>query len=109
MSVQRSRQLCLVLILFVFATMRTDSMFRICSMIKPITSVAAMILYEDGKFILDDPISLYLPEFKNPKVFMKTASGVPCTIPATHEITIRDLLRHTSGLTYQWNSDLGPT
>jgi CubicO group peptidase (beta-lactamase class C family) len=39
---------------------------------------------------------------------MKTASGVPYTIPATHEITIRDLLRHTSGLTYQWNSDLGP-
>jgi len=89
--------------------MRTDSIFRICSMTKPITSVAAMILYEDGKFMLDDPISNYLPEFKNPKVFMKTASGVPYTIPATHEITIRDLLRHTSGLTYQWNSDLGST
>ena len=88
--------------------MRTDSIFRICSMTKPITSVAAMILYEDGKFMLDDPISNYLPEFKNPKVLMKTASGVPYTIPATHEITIRDLLRHTSGLTYQWNSDLGP-
>ena len=58
--------------------------------------------------MLDDPISNYLPEFKNPKVFMKTASGVPYTIPATHEITIRDLLRHTSGLTYQWNADLGP-
>jgi CubicO group peptidase (beta-lactamase class C family) len=67
-----------------------------------------MILYEDGKFMLDDAISNDLPEFKNPKVFMKTASGVPYTIPATHEITIRDLLRHTSGLTYQWNSDLGP-
>ena len=70
--------------------MRTDSIFRICSMTKPITSIAAMILYEDGKFILDDPTSLYLPEFKNPKVFMKTASGVPYTIPATHEITIRE-------------------
>lgn len=88
--------------------MRTDSIFRICSMTKPITSVAAMILYEEGKFMLDDPISNYLPEFKNPKVFMKTASGVPYTIPATHEITIRDLLRHTSGLTYQWNANLGP-
>jgi hypothetical protein len=142
MSVQRSRKLCLVLILFVFATssralaqdqpvvkpetvglsserigktvqkdiddkriagavslvirhgqvawfraqgmsdreagkpMRTDSIFRICSMTKPITSFAAMILYEDGKFMLDDPISDYLPEFKNPKVSMKTASGV---------------------------------
>ena len=88
--------------------MRSDSIFRICSMAKPITSVAAMILYEDGKFMLDDPISNYLPEFKNPKVLMKTASGVPYTIPASREITIRDLLRHTSGLTYQWNSDLGP-
>jgi CubicO group peptidase (beta-lactamase class C family) len=48
--------------------MRTDSIFRICSMTRPITSVAAMILYEDGKFLLDDPISNYLPEFKNPKV-----------------------------------------
>jgi CubicO group peptidase (beta-lactamase class C family) len=88
--------------------MRADSIFRICSMTKPITSVAAMILYEEGKIMLDDPISNYLPEFKNPKVLMKTASGVPYTIPATREITIRDLLRHTSGLTYQWNSDLGP-
>jgi CubicO group peptidase (beta-lactamase class C family) len=57
---------------------------------KPITSVAPMILYEDGRFLLDDSISNYLPEFKNPKVFMKTSSGVPYTIPATHEITIRD-------------------
>lgn len=45
--------------------MRTDSIFRICSMTKPITSVAAMILYEDGKFMLDDPISNCLPEFRN--------------------------------------------
>ena len=88
--------------------MRTDSIFRICSMTKPITSIAAMILYEEGKIMLDDPISNYLPEFKDPKVLMKTPSGVPYTIPATRKITIRDLLRHTSGLTYQWNSDLGP-
>lgn len=88
--------------------MRTDAMFRICSMSKPITSVAVMMLYEEGKFLLDDPVSKYLPEFKNPKVLVKPASGEPYTIPATREITIRDLLRHTSGLTYQWNSDLGP-
>jgi CubicO group peptidase (beta-lactamase class C family) len=88
--------------------MRTDAMFRICSMSKPITSVAVMMLYEQGKFLLDDPISKYLPEFKNPKVLVKPASGEPYTIPATREITIRDLLRHTSGLTYQWNADLGP-
>jgi CubicO group peptidase (beta-lactamase class C family) len=87
--------------------MRTDAMFRICSMSKPITSVAVMMLYEEGRFLLDDPISRYLPEFKYPKVLVKPASGEPYTIPAAHEITIRDLLRHTSGLTYQWNADLG--
>jgi CubicO group peptidase (beta-lactamase class C family) len=88
--------------------MPTDAMFRICSMSKPITSVAVMMLYEDGKFLLDDPVSKYLPEFKNPKVLMKPAQGEPYSIPATREITIRDLLRHTSGLTYNWNEDLGP-
>src|SRR3954469_12961215 len=88
--------------------MPTDAMFRICSMTKPITSVAVMMLYEEGKFLLDDPVSKYLPEFKNPKVLMKPPQGEPYTIPATKEITIRDLLRHTSGLTYNWNEDLGP-
>lgn len=87
--------------------MRPDAMFRICSMTKPITSVAVMILYEEGKFLLDDPVSKYLAEFKNPKVLVKPASGEPYTIPATKQITIRDLLRHTSGLTYNWNEDLG--
>jgi len=87
--------------------MRTDSIFRICSMSKPISSAAVMILYEEGKFLLEDPVSKYLPEFKNPKVLVKPAGGTPYTIPATHEITIRDLLRHTSGLTYNWNGDLG--
>jgi CubicO group peptidase (beta-lactamase class C family) len=87
--------------------MAPDAMFRICSMTKPITSVAVMILYEEGKFLLDDPVSKYLPEFKNPRVLVKPASGEPYTIPATKEITIRDLLRHTSGITYQWNADLG--
>lgn len=89
--------------------MPADAMFRICSMTKPITSVAVMMLYEEGKFLLDDPVSKYLPEFKNPKVLVKPASGATYTIPATKEITIRDLLRHTSGITYQWNDDLGPT
>src|SRR5579864_949136 len=88
--------------------MRPDAMFRICSMTKPITSVAVMMLYEEGKFLLDDPVSKYLPEFKNAKVLVKPASGEPYTIPAKDEITIRDLLRHTSGITYQWNNDLGP-
>lgn len=88
--------------------MPTDAMFRICSMTKPITSVAVMMLYEEGKFLLNDPVSKYLPEFKNPKVLVKPATGATYTIPAPKEITIRDLLRHTSGLTYNWDDDLGP-
>jgi CubicO group peptidase (beta-lactamase class C family) len=88
--------------------MRPDSIFRICSMSKPITSTAVMMLYEEGKFLLDDPISKYLSEFKDPKVLVRPANGPSYTIPATREITIRDLLRHTSGLTYNWNEKLGP-
>jgi CubicO group peptidase (beta-lactamase class C family) len=87
--------------------MPTNEIFRICSMTKPITSVAVMMLYEEGKFLLEDPVSKYLPEFKNSKVLVKPAKGEPYTIPAKDEITIRDLLRHTSGLTYNWNEDLG--
>ncbi len=87
--------------------MQPDAMFRICSMTKPITSAAVMMLYEQGYFQLEDPISKYLPEFKNPRVLVRPASGKPYTIPAAREITIADLLRHTSGLTYQWNADLG--
>src|SRR4030095_13703811 len=78
--------------------MRNDALFRVCSMTKPITSVAVMLLYEEGRFLLEDPISKYLPEFKNPKVFVKPVQGDPYTIPAAREITIRDLLTHTSGL-----------
>lgn len=88
--------------------MPPDAMFRICSMTKAITSVAAMMLYEEGKFLLDEPVSKYLPEFKDMKVLVKPAKGEPYTIPATKEITIRDLMRHTSGMTYNWNEDLGP-
>src|ERR1700745_3038766 len=77
--------------------MRNDAIFRICSMTKPITSVAVMMLYEEGRFLLEDPISKYLPEFKNPKVYVKPAQGDPYAIPAAREITIRDLLTHTSG------------
>jgi CubicO group peptidase (beta-lactamase class C family) len=87
--------------------MERDAIFRICSMSKPITSTAVMMLYEEGKFLLEDPVSKYLPEFRNPKVLVKPAAGQPYSIPAAQEITIRDLLRHTSGLTYNWNADLG--
>jgi CubicO group peptidase (beta-lactamase class C family) len=87
--------------------MQKDAIFRICSMTKPITTTAVMMLYEEGKFLLDDPVSKFLPEFKNPKVLAKSAAGAAEPVPAKREITIRDLLRHTAGLTYQWNSDLG--
>ncbi|HSB16266.1 MAG TPA: serine hydrolase domain-containing protein [Bryobacteraceae bacterium] len=88
--------------------MQTDNIFRICSMTKPITSLAVMMLYEEGRFLLNDPVSKYLPEFKNPKVLVKPAAGEPYTIPAAREITIKHLLNHTSGLVYHWNPDLGP-
>src|SRR5262249_10469198 len=88
--------------------MRNDAIFRICSMTKPITSTAVMMLYEEGKFLLEDPVSKYLPEFKNPKVFVPGTDGhAGYAIPAEREITIRDLLTHTSGLTYDWNETLG--
>lgn len=87
--------------------MEPDALFRICSMSKPITTLAAMMLYEDGRFLLDDPVSKYIPEFKNPKVLVKPASGQPYTIPASREITIRNLMTHTSGLAYHWNGDVG--
>lgn len=82
--------------------MKTDDIFRIASMSKAITSTAALILYEEGKFALDDPISLYIPEFKNPQV-IKTYRMHDTTFisePARREITVRDLFRHTSGLNY---------
>jgi CubicO group peptidase (beta-lactamase class C family) len=87
--------------------MKPDAIFRICSMTKPITSVAIMMLHEEGRFLLSDPVSKFIPEFKNPKVLVKPPSGEPYTIPANKEITIRQLLTHTSGLTYHWNPDLG--
>ena len=87
--------------------MRPDTLFRICSMTKPITSAAVMMLYEEGKFLLEDPVAQYLPEFRNAKVLVKPATGSSYTVPASREITILDLLRHTSGLTYNWNDTVG--
>jgi CubicO group peptidase (beta-lactamase class C family) len=88
--------------------MRTDSIFRICSMTKPIVSLAVMLLYEEGRFQLDDPISKFIPEFKDEKVLVTPKEGKPYTIPASKPITIRSLLTHTSGLTYNWDPVLGP-
>jgi CubicO group peptidase (beta-lactamase class C family) len=77
--------------------MRLDAIFRIHSMTKPITTVGALLLYEEGKFDLDDPVSKYLPEFAKLRVY--TGPGDQ-SVPAGREMTIRDLMRHTSGLVY---------
>ena len=79
-----------------------DDIFRIASQTKAITSVAVMMLYEQGKFLLDDAVSQYIPEFKNPKVLDKfnEADSSYTTVPAKREVTIRDLLTHTSGIAY---------
>ncbi|MFL6351637.1 MAG: serine hydrolase domain-containing protein [Bryobacteraceae bacterium] len=87
--------------------MRTDSIFRICSMTKPIVTLGVMMLYEEGRFVLDDPISKYIPEFSDPKVLVTQKDRKPYTIPATQPITIRNLLTHTSGIGYNWDPDLG--
>lgn len=83
-------------------TLQTDHIFRIASQTKAVTSVAVMMLWEEGKFLLDDPISKYIPQFKNPKVIAQfnPSDSTYTTTPAQREITIRDLLRHTSGITY---------
>jgi len=80
--------------------MKNDAIFRIMSQTKAITSVGAMILYEQGKFLLDQPISDFIPEFKKPVVLDKfnDADTTYTTIPAKSEITFRQLLTHTSGL-----------
>ncbi len=77
-----------------------DTIFRIYSMTKPITSVALMSLYEKGLFQLDDPVSEYIPSFKDLKVYAEGIPGNYKTNYPDREMTIRDLLSHQSGLTY---------
>lgn len=78
----------------------TDSIFRIYSMTKPITSIVLMQLYEEGRLLLEDPIEKYLPEFAEPQVMVGGSDVAPVTRPAIRSITIRDILTHCSGLTY---------
>ncbi|GAC1395120.1 MAG: serine hydrolase domain-containing protein [Sediminibacterium sp.] len=82
--------------------LQKDAIFRIASQTKAITSTAVMMLYEDGKILLDEPVSKYIPEFRKPVVLDKfnKADSTYTTIPAKREITIRDLLTHTSGIGY---------
>ena len=85
-------------------SMSTDSIFRLYSMSKPITSVAAMMLVEDGKLRLDDPLLKYIPAFADAKVGIDgiddNADPTLTLLPLHRPITIRDLLLHTSGITY---------
>lgn len=91
--------------------MQTDAIFRLASMTKPVTSLAVMMLQEEGKLLLDDPVSKYLPEFKSPKVAIANAPNERFgpgyrLVPAESEITIRQLLSHTAGLA---SGSAGPT
>ena len=82
--------------------MEADTLFRIHSMSKPITSVAVMMLYEEGHFQLDTPVSDFIPEFKNMKVYNTDQTEI---LDAKNEVTIKHLLTHTAGLTYGWGSE----
>lgn len=83
--------------------MALDTVFRIYSMTKPIASLAALMLVEEGRLLLAHPVSRYLPSFKGQQVY-DAATGT--LLPATREATVHDLLRHTAGLGYAW--DTGP-
>jgi CubicO group peptidase (beta-lactamase class C family) len=80
--------------------MQHDTIFRIYSMSKPITSVALMMLYEQGLFQLDDPVHAFIPAWKDLQVFVSGNHPLFATVPPERPMTIRDLLTHTSGLTY---------
>jgi CubicO group peptidase (beta-lactamase class C family) len=78
----------------------SDTLWRIFSMTKPVTSVAAMMLYEEGGFELNDPVSRYIPSFADARVFSGGSDLRPVTIPATEPVRVWHLLTHTAGLTY---------
>ncbi len=80
-----------------------DALFRIYSMTKPITAVALLMLYEQGKVLLEDPLETYLPEFADPQVYVSGNEFTLRTRPATRSIRVSELLSHTSGLSYGIN------
>jgi CubicO group peptidase (beta-lactamase class C family) len=82
---------------------RPDTLWRLHSMTKPVTAVAAMMLYEAGAFALDDPIGQWLPEFAAPRVYQFGPPSAPTTAPSPEPIRVRHLLTHTAGLTYGFN------
>jgi CubicO group peptidase (beta-lactamase class C family) len=82
--------------------MTTDTIFNIASMTKPMATVGALMLYEQGKLLIDDPLSKYFPKFASMRVAARDGANEPTadTLPANRQITIQDLMRHTSGLIY---------
>ena len=86
-------------------SLKKDSLFRIYSMSKPITGVALMILLEEGKLRLNDPVSLYIPEFADTKVLMMNEDGTSELVDQTKVMTIRDLATHTSGIAYDFTAN----
>lgn len=82
------------------APMQLDSLFRIYSMTKPIVSVAVLMLVEEGRILLSDPVAKYIPELGNLKVGVEEGGKIVRLDPLARPISIQDLLRHTSGLTY---------
>jgi CubicO group peptidase (beta-lactamase class C family) len=80
-----------------------DTIWRIYSMSKPITSVAALMLYERGALELTDPVSRYIPAFADMRVYQGGSAASPGTVPATEPVRIWHLLTHTAGLTYGWH------
>ena len=85
--------------------MAPDTVFRIYSMTKPVASLAALMLMEEGRLLLSHPVAHYLPAFANQKVYDE-ATGT--TRPAAREATVHDLLRHTAGLSYAWEAGTVP-
>ncbi|HET7867554.1 MAG TPA: serine hydrolase domain-containing protein [Burkholderiaceae bacterium] len=81
--------------------MRPDTLFRIYSMTKPVVSVAAMMLFEEGRLLLTDPVAKHLPEFKDVTVGVVRDDGQIDRVPAQRAMTLHDLLRHTAGFTYE--------
>src|SRR3984885_393840 len=82
--------------------MTTDTIFNIASMTKPMTTVGALMLYERGRLLVGDPLSRYFPKFADMRVAARDAAGEPTTetVAADRQITIQDLMRHTSGIIY---------
>jgi CubicO group peptidase (beta-lactamase class C family) len=85
--------------------METDTIFRLYSMTKPIASVALMMLYEEGRFQLGDPLSKYIPEFANLRVLRNPDASFDETVPVEHGPTVQDAMRHTAGFSHGLTTD----